>query len=170
MKIPAYLILLCLLASCSSDDRSTSSENASSIENANIGEQSTGEGSEGTEQGETPLNKLSRHNYLFTEQAKQTLKQRFAAEYTGGVGFTSDFKRIEDSLLGFLAYPSEHRPEFGASGNIPSDGRVLHMAALYAYAMDDVGVANNVADELLGTINSNDLSDDFWSMGYNFSN
>lgn len=108
-------------------------------------------------------------SYLFTEQAKTTLKQRFETDYIAGPGFTADFMQIKDGLDDFMANPFRYRPVFGDAPDVSREGRELHMSALYAYALDDVQVANVVATEILATFQSTDLNDDFWSTTPNYS-
>ncbi len=107
--------------------------------------------------------------YLFTEEAKNTLKSRFETDYVTASGFTSDFKDIKENLDDFLANPSQYRPIFGGSSVILEKGQIVHKAGLYAYAMDDVEVANVVSTELLQTVNSNSLNTPFWSINHKFS-
>ncbi len=127
------------------------------------------ENPEEEEEEQTPPEEESSYTFLFTEQARNVLKQRFETDYVTGSGFTSDFNHIKGILPEFMGDPSRYRPYFGLAEDISEHGELIHMAALYAYAMEDVEVANAVASELLGTCNSSDLSDSFWSAGYNFS-
>ncbi len=122
------------------------------------------------EEEQTPPADPASYTYLFTEQARSVLKQRFETDYVTASGFSSDFSHVKSVLPGFLANPSRYRPYFGVSENISEHGELIHMAALYAYAMEDVDVANVIAQELLETCNSSDLNHSFWYGGYNFSN
>ncbi|WP_157961197.1 hypothetical protein [Lutibacter citreus] len=148
MKIPIYFVILFLTLSCVEDDiLITEQEIVNKID--------------------TP--KIINYTYLFTEQAKNTLKERFETDYVTGSGFTSDFSHIKDALPDFLTSPDKYRPEFGLNWNITRGGEIIHQAGLYAYAMEDVEIANVVAAELLETINMNDLKDPFWDINHNFS-
>jgi len=152
MKFYIYLIATFLFLSCSEKEILVSKENEIGFENINL-----------TNPEETT------NNYLFTNEAKNTLKERFETNYITGSGFTSDFKEIKDGLSQFLASPSMYRPIFGSDPIISSDGKALHMTALYAYAMDDVEIANVIAEEILNTFINNSLADPFWTTSPNFS-
>lgn len=157
MKNSVYLIILSLLLSCAKDEVIVVvSEDEISIIEEEIG-------------NDTIPDVVDNYTYLFTDQAKNTLKERFETDYVTGSGFTSDFKYIKDGLSGFLSDPGKYRPEFGIAQDIPNKGEIIHMVGLYAYAMDDLETANVVANELLETINMNDLNDPFWDINHKFS-
>jgi hypothetical protein len=102
-------------------------------------------------------------NYLFTLEAKAELKKRFENGYIAGSGFTNDISRALSDASTFLANPSEFRPVFGVENLIYPEGQILHTTALYAYAIDDITIANVVVEEILGTITSNNLATSFWT-------
>ena len=168
MKNPIYLLILFLLLSCSNDEFFNDLVLSQEQKPDPVPENESPE--------EIPENDIENNkeietvsSYLFTTEAKNTLKERFETDYVSGSGFTSDFKHIKDGLSDFLSNPSRYRPEFGIAENIPNDGEIVHMVGLYAYAMDDIDVANVVASELLGIINMNDLKDSFWNNTHKFS-
>ncbi|WP_158974686.1 Ig-like domain-containing protein [Cellulophaga sp. L1A9] len=107
-------------------------------------------------------------NYLFTDTAKNILKERFESDYTTGTGFTSDFVRAKLGVATFTANPSLGRPTYGQSPNISSERQIIYYAALKAYVFEDVSLANLVATEFLAEVNTNDLSDIWWSTNPNF--
>ena len=98
-----------------------------------------------------------------TESAyKLELKRRFQNGYTTGPGFSDDIsKAINDAAI-FRANPSEFRPTFGAANDIINSGQILHSTAVFAYAIDDIELANAVAIEILEITESNDLHSQFW--------
>jgi hypothetical protein len=108
-------------------------------------------------------------NYLFTAEAKKTLRDRFTNGYITGAGFSSDFERIKVYLSDFIESPGANRAELGADNNIDRFTEPIHKVALYAYALDDVEIANVVAQELFETVKANDLNDPFWDIDHNFS-
>ncbi|MRX63325.1 Ig-like domain-containing protein [Maribacter luteus] len=102
-------------------------------------------------------------NHLFSAQAKKTLKARFENGYVTGPGFADEITRaINDSEI-FLANPSEFRPQFSNVNTIAFEGQNLHTTALYAYAIDNIEMANTVITEILGIVSSNDLNTSFWN-------
>jgi len=42
-------------------------------------------------------------------------------------------------------------------------GQTLHTSAFYAYAIDDITLANAVANEILAIVNTNDFTTPFWN-------
>ena len=94
---------------------------------------------------------------------KLELKNRFENGYVTGPGFLDDISKAINDVGVFTANPSEFRPTFGAANNIINRGQILHTTAVYAYAVDDIDVANIVATEILATINNNDLYSQFWA-------
>ncbi|MRI00188.1 hypothetical protein GH721_06515 [Kriegella sp. EG-1] len=158
------IILVIVLASCAKNETIIEQQEEPNSSEELLEEQ---EQEEVTTDSTTIVN--NNYSYLFTAQAKTILQQRFDNEYVTGPGFTSDFTRIKEALPSFLANPSQYRPVFGSDPNIPSEGEILHMAALYAYAMNHEEVANVVATEILTTLIENKLSDPFWNTNPNFS-
>ncbi|MCL5129867.1 Ig-like domain-containing protein [Algibacter sp. L4_22] len=102
-------------------------------------------------------------NYLFTAEAKKTLRDRFTNGYITGVGFTDDFIVIKDNLDSFKEDPTQYRPTYGESPLYYKERQILSHSALYAYALDNVEVANAVASEILATIRANDLNTSYFS-------
>ena len=100
---------------------------------------------------------------LYNSAAKALLKSRFENGYVAGTGFNDDItKTIADSVT-FLANPSQWRPDISDGINeTPREGQPLHTTALYAYAIDDVSMANVVATEILGIVGVNDLNTAYW--------
>ena len=93
---------------------------------------------------------------------KLELKNRFENGYVTGAGFSDDIAKAISDVAVFTANPGEFRPTFGGANNIINRGQILHTTAVYAYAVDDVNVANIVATEILATINNNNLYSQFW--------
>ncbi len=109
-------------------------------------------------------------NYLFTDQAKNTLRERFENGYIAGPGFNDDIAHVISTAATFVSDPDQYRPVFGEldfsqswNGEINNSGHSLHTTAVYAYAIDDVSIANTVATELLGTVDANDLYTSYWN-------
>lgn len=103
-------------------------------------------------------------NSLLTRRAKIELKGRFEKGYIAGPGFNDDVTQAISFAEDFLANPGEHRPVFGDTNEeINRKGHSLHTTAIYAYAIDDVEMANAVAKELLAIVNSNDLYSTYWN-------
>ena len=110
-------------------------------------------------------------NYLFTNQAKNELKRRFENGYSTGAGFTDDISRTLANVTIFRANPSISRPTFGENPNNmgTSDRQTLYHSALYAYAIDDVSLANLISTELLATVQANNMNSTFWAGVANFN-
>lgn len=103
-------------------------------------------------------------NSLLPHRAKIELKRRFEKGYIAGPGFNDDVTQAISFAEDFLANPGEHRPVFGDTNEeINRKGHSLHTTAIYAYAFDDVKMANAVAEELLAIVNSNDLYSPYWN-------
>ncbi|WP_298487933.1 Ig-like domain-containing protein [uncultured Maribacter sp.] len=109
-------------------------------------------------------------NYFFTDKAKVELKKRFENGYIAGSGFNDDISEIILNTTLFAANPSEYRPVFGLkdmsqsyNGTINNSGHSLHTTAVYAYAVDNVNLANIVANEILAIVNTNDLYSPYWN-------
>ncbi|GAL71328.1 hypothetical protein JCM19302_1005 [Jejuia pallidilutea] len=102
-------------------------------------------------------------NYMFTYQAKNQLRERFTNGYILGPGFSDDIDKVKEFTSRFLSNPSEYRPKFGESGNLPPRGQYLHTSAIYAYVMDDVTLANAIANEIIETVKNNSLNTAFWN-------
>ncbi|WP_158847882.1 Ig-like domain-containing protein [Algibacter sp. L1A34] len=102
-------------------------------------------------------------NYLFTAEAKKTLKQRFENDYVTGVGFSSDFTLIKNNIPSFLANPTLYRPIYGESPVYQKERQILSHSAMYAYALDNEEVANAVVIEILATIKANDLTTSYYN-------
>lgn len=103
------------------------------------------------------------HNLLFTAKAKQELKNRFENGYVTGTGFNNDIAQVITQKDNFILNPSEFRPMYGENGTVTNSRQWMHTTAVYAYAMDDVSLANIVASEILATVNANNLDTPFWT-------
>lgn len=102
-------------------------------------------------------------NILYTNQAKNVLKERFENGYILGPNFKDDISETILKASDFAANPSAFRPNMTANPEPSnSDGHYFHTTALYAYAIDSVALANVVATELLATVNANNLYTSFW--------
>jgi hypothetical protein len=108
-------------------------------------------------------------NYLFTPESKIELKNRFENGYVTGPGFTNDISRAIANKDAFMTNPSHERSRFGEDFYLRAARQGLHHAAIWAYAYDDVNVANTVVNELLETVKSNDLSTTWWKSRPNFA-
>jgi len=113
---------------------------------------------------------ISNENYLFTNQAKALLKERFENGYIAGTGFHDDISEVITNSTTFTANPSEFRPIFGPvvmsqsyNGTINNSGHTLHTTAVYAYAIDNMSLANTVASELLAIVKANNLYTTYWN-------
>ncbi|GGD03591.1 Ig-like domain-containing protein [Hyunsoonleella pacifica] len=102
-------------------------------------------------------------NYLITLEAKEELKVRFENGYILRSGFSDDITKVKEFTSRFLSNPSEYRPKFGESGSLPPRGQYLHTSAVYAYVMDDVNLANAIANEIVETVKTNPLNTAFWN-------
>ncbi|MDV7140216.1 Ig-like domain-containing protein [Maribacter sp. TH_r10] len=109
-------------------------------------------------------------NYLFTTEAKNILKERFEKGYVTGPGFSDDITRAINGKDSFLSSPSSNRQNFGSKYSYISNSirQNFHYAALYAYATDDIPVANTVMTELLSTVKANSMSESYWDTNPNF--
>ncbi|WP_282124608.1 hypothetical protein [Algibacter mikhailovii] len=106
---------------------------------------------------------IQENNLLFTERARRALKQRFENGYNAGSGFPNDISKVISEAAKFMADPDAHRPVFGDTNEeINRKGHYLHTTAVYAYAVEDVKMANVVATELLGSVKANSLYTSFW--------
>lgn len=125
-----------------------------------------GEGDENPiEEEDNPIEEeevLNSSTFLFTDQAKAELRRRIENGYSAGSGFLNDFSSISSEVTSFMNDPDQYRAHFGEFEVIPVEGGSLHRSALYAYALDDVNVANAIATEILGTFNDNSLTTNFW--------
>lgn len=108
-------------------------------------------------------NNINNHNYLYTVQAKNILKNRFELGYVAGTGFPDDITKTINNSIIFAENPSEFRPIIGSNPYVPADGQTLHTTAIYAYAVDDIKLANIVAKEILEIVESNDLYTPYWN-------
>ena len=146
MKIPTYLIMLSLLISCAKDEEgNTVSDEVSVIVNDTIPEE------------------VKSINYLYTDDAKKLLKQRFEGNYIAGAGFNDDIAEVKALAVSFAANPSQYRPLFGEFEVIPAQGQDIHSVGLYAGATEDINLVNIVATELLVSVNANNLYTSFWN-------
>ena len=103
-------------------------------------------------------------NTIFTAAAKAELAERFTNGYIAGPGFNDDIDAVKRGMESFLANPSQFRPNFTSLPfSADRGGQTLHTTALYAYAMDDVYVANVVAAELFAIVRENDLHTSYWN-------
>ncbi|MFS4416965.1 Ig-like domain-containing protein [Maribacter sp. 2307ULW6-5] len=109
-------------------------------------------------------------NFLYTNEAKAVLQQRFENGFVFGPGFNDDIAQVRSFATSFMQDPGEHRPIFGEkdmsqsfNGKINREGHNLHTTAVYAYAVDDVKMANAVASEILAIVNTNDLYTGYWN-------
>ncbi len=112
---------------------------------------------------ETTSKVVENGSYLFTDQALNTLKERFETDYIAGSGFADDISDVKAMAISFAANPSENRSVFGEFEASPREGQDMHSVGLYAVAIKDVDLVNIVASELLATINDNDLYTAFWN-------
>ena len=93
---------------------------------------------------------------------KLELRNRFENGYIAGPGFSDDISKAIDDAAIFRANPSEVRPTFGAVHDIINSGQILHTSAVFAYAINDIDLANIVAIEILAITETNDLYSQFW--------
>ncbi|NRD19964.1 T9SS type A sorting domain-containing protein [Winogradskyella eckloniae] len=100
---------------------------------------------------------------IYNSQAKAILKQRFENGYIAGTGFSDDISKTINDAIDFSQNPGEFRPILGEASYVPSGGQTLHTSALYAYAIDDISLANIVINEILAIVNANDLYTTFWN-------
>jgi len=108
------------------------------------------------------VNAQNLNAFLYTEKAKELLKQRFENGYVAGTGFSDDITKTINDATSFGQNPSEFRPILGETSFVPSGGQTLHTSAIYAYAIDNVNLANTVADEILAIVNTNNLYTTYW--------
>jgi len=111
---------------------------------------------------------LAQGQSVYTSSARLQLQLRFDNGYVTGSGFSDDITRAINGKDSFLAAPSTGRPTYGDTFGINSSRQIIHYAALFAYAYNDVTVANAVMSEFLATVNANDMSDPFWATAPNF--
>ncbi|MFI1771010.1 hypothetical protein [Thalassobellus citreus] len=102
-------------------------------------------------------------NLLFSDEAKAELKSRFQNGYTAGTGFADDITKIITEKDNFIANPSQYRPTLGSAATVPNNRQWLHTTAAYAYALDDVSIANTIATEILAYVGANDLNTTWWN-------
>lgn len=105
----------------------------------------------------------SNEQLIYNNQAKEILKQRFENGYIAGTGFSDDITKTLNDAIVFSQNPGKFRPVLGEIPDVPSGGQTLHTSALYAYAIDDIDLANTVIDEILSIVNTNNLYTTFWN-------
>ncbi|NJB35401.1 hypothetical protein [Croceivirga sp. JEA036] len=108
------------------------------------------------------------YHYLFTEAAKAEIKRRIEQEYVTGPGFTNDFVTIKENVSTFLQAPDGYRPVFGEFHYMPPNRQYMHHSAVYAWAMEEVNLANHIIKEILSTVSENAFNTSFWNSKPNF--
>ena len=106
---------------------------------------------------------------FYTTEAKVELKDRFTNGYVTGTGFGDDITRALSNVATFTSDPTAGRSSFGSSYPSVATRQPMYHAALYAYVKDSVALSNVIANELLATVNANDMSDSYWSSIPNWS-